>query len=163
VKSTSNRAVVAGVSGLLFGLGLAVSGMSKPEKVIGFLDLFGSWDPTLMLVMAGAVAVHFVAYRLVKKQSSPLFGERFAIPTRRDIDVKLVAGSALFGAGWGLGGFCPGPGLVSSASGGASALVFIGAMLPAMYATSRMETLFAARRARREAFSERQDVSVTTA
>jgi len=151
VKTSSTRAGAAGIAGLLFGLGLAVSGMSKPEKVIGFLDPLGSWDPSLMLVMVGAIAVHFVAYRLVKKQRTPLLDARFAIPTRRDIDLKLVAGAAVFGVGWGLGGFCPGPGLVSAASGGSSALVFIGAMLPAMFATSRIEALFAEKRSRREA------------
>lgn len=112
-------------SGALFALGLGVSGMTKPSKVIGFLDLFGAWDASLAFVMVGAIGVHFVAQRLLTKRASPLFDTRFHLPTRKDIDRRLVLGAAIFGVGWGLGGFCPGPGLVSAASGGVSALVFV--------------------------------------
>mgnify|MGYP000882980322 CR=1 FL=1 len=118
-------APLAGVAGLLFGVGLGVSGMTRPAKVEGFLDLFGAWDPSLALVMVGAIAVHFVALRLVRRRRAPLFEDRFHLPTRRDIDRRLVLGALIFGAGWGLGGYCPGPGLVSAAGGSSGAIVFV--------------------------------------
>jgi hypothetical protein len=116
------------VSGLVFALGLGISGMTKQTKVIGFLDLSGQWDPSLAFVMIGAIAVHFVASRLIRKRPKPIFGEQFHLPTAQDLDAKLLAGAALFGIGWGLGGFCPGPGLVSVVSGAKAPLVFVGAM-----------------------------------
>lgn len=115
-------------AGALFGVGLAVSGMTKPSKVAGFLDLFGAWDASLAFVMMGAIAVHLVAHRLIARRPSPLFDRRFHLPTRKDMDVQLVLGAAIFGVGWALGGFCPGPGLVSAASGAPAALVFVGGM-----------------------------------
>lgn len=115
-------------AGALFGVGLAISGMTKPSKVVGFLDLFGAWDASLAFVMMGAIAVHLVAHRLIARRASPLFDTRFHLPTRKDIDVRLVLGAAIFGVGWALGGFCPGPGLVSAASGATAALVFVGGM-----------------------------------
>lgn len=140
------QGAIALVSGLLFGAGLVVSGMTQPTKVIGFLDLFGAWDASLMLVMAGAIGVHFFAYRFIAKKSSPLFAAKFSVPSRRDIDAKLVVGALLFGAGWGLGGFCPGPGIVASASGATSVLVFVAALLAGTYATAKLEALAARRR-----------------
>ena len=125
------RLVAAG-SGLLFGVGLVVSGMTKPAKVAGFLDLFGAWDASLAFVMMGAIAVHLVAYRLIARRASPLFDTRFHLPTRRDIDARLLVGAAIFGVGWGLGGYCPGPGLVSAASGALPAIVFVVAMTVGM-------------------------------
>ena len=116
-------------AGLLFAVGLAVGGMTQPSKVVGFLDFFGSWDPSLVLVMGGAVVTHFVLFRFILRRSSPLFAARFQVPTRRDLTVPLVGGSALFGIGWGLGGFCPGPGFVAAPSGSAEPLVFIGGLL----------------------------------
>lgn len=121
-------------AGALFGVGLAVSGMTKPAKVVGFLDLSGAWDPSLAFVMVGAIAVHLVAYLLVKRRTRPLFDARFHMPTRKDIDARLVIGAAIFGVGWGLGGFCPGPGLVSAASGSAAAIAFVVAMTAGMKA-----------------------------
>ena len=115
-------------AGALFGVGLAVSGMTKPSKVVGFLDVAGAWDPSLMFVMLGAIAVHFVAHRLVTKRPSPLFDTRFHLPTRKDIDARLVLGAALFGVGWALAGFCPGPALVTAASGATAAIVFVAGM-----------------------------------
>ncbi len=120
--------LVAFGAGLLFGVGLAVSGMTKPAKVIGFLDVFGEWDASLAFVMAGAILVHFIAYRIVLRRPSPLFDSRFHVPTRKDIDVRLVLGAAVFGIGWGLGGYCPGPGLVSAASGSLAAILFVTGM-----------------------------------
>jgi len=120
-------------SALLFGLGLGVAGMTQPAKIIGFLDITGDWDPSLVLVMLGAIAVHSVSYWLITKRESPILTAKFQIPTRRDIDPKLIVGSLLFGAGWGLGGFCPGPAIVASVSGGASVLVFLVSMCAGVY------------------------------
>jgi len=119
------RNVAAFGTGALFAVGLAISGMTKPSKVIGFLDVAGNWDPSLAFVMMGAIAVHLVAYRIVVRRSSPLFDSKFHVPTRKDIDRRLVLGAALFGVGWGLGGFCPGPGLVSAGAGSPGAVVFV--------------------------------------
>ncbi len=121
-------------AGLLFGAGLLVSGMAQPAKVVGFLDVLGDWDPSLAFVMLGAIAVHFLAYRLVPKLERPLLGERFGIPTRRDIDPRLLIGAALFGAGWGLAGYCPGPALTTLVSGASTTLLFTGGMLAGMWA-----------------------------
>ena len=131
--------LVAFGSGALFGVGLLVSGMTQPAKVIGFLDVFGAWDPSLAFVMLGAIAVHFVAYRLIRRRASPLLAEKWVLPTRRDIDFKLVAGAAVFGLGWGLAGYCPGPAVVSLASGAPGVVVFTAAMLAGMLAASRLE------------------------
>lgn len=127
------------VSGALFGVGLVLSGMTRPEKVLGFLDVGGAWDASLALVMASAVAVHFFAYRLIRGRRAPLCADAFGIPTRRDIDVKLLVGATLFGIGWGLAGYCPGPGMVSLASGGKGAMVFVVSMLLGMSITGRFE------------------------
>jgi uncharacterized membrane protein YedE/YeeE len=112
-------------AGALFAVGLAISGMTRPSKVVGFLDLAGDWDASLAFVMMGAIAVHLVAYRVVLRRPAPLFDVRFHLPTRKDIDGRLVLGAALFGVGWGLGGYCPGPGLVSAAGASLGALVFV--------------------------------------
>ena len=120
-------------SGLVFALGLGISGMTRPIKVIGFLDFFGAWDASLAFVMAGAIAVYFVAYRIRATMPAPLLAPKFAIPTRNDLDVKLILGAAVFGAGWGLGGFCPGPALTSLASGAMPVFVFVVAMGLGMY------------------------------
>lgn len=117
---------------LLFALGLGVSGMTDTTKVLGFLTLDSNWNPALMLVMGGAIAVHLVFYQLVKKQKHPFFSDVFHIPTRKDINFRLIGGSLLFGLGWGLGGICPGPGLVSIVSGASEVLVFVGAMILGM-------------------------------
>jgi uncharacterized membrane protein YedE/YeeE len=124
--------IVEFVVGLLFGLGLMLSGMTDPGKVIGFLDLFGSWDPSLALVMGGAIMVGFFAFTIAKKRTTTFFGGVLRFPTNMDIDKKLVIGSLMFGAGWGLAGFCPGPALVSMADGQPKALVFVLAMLVGM-------------------------------
>jgi uncharacterized membrane protein YedE/YeeE len=118
-----NAAVFA--TGALFAVGLALSGMTKPSKVVGFLDFAGHWDASLAFVMMGAIAVHFVAYRVIRRRSAPLFDTKFHVPTRKDVDPRLVLGAALFGVGWGLGGFCPGPGLVAAGGGSLHAVIFL--------------------------------------
>lgn len=118
--------------GLLFGLGLLLSGMTDPGKVIGFLDLSGMWDPSLAFVMGGAIAVGFFAFALAKKRTLSVLGGALHLPTSSQIDKRLLIGSALFGAGWGIAGFCPGPGLVSMAAGQPKAAVFVVAMLAGM-------------------------------
>ena len=128
------RNLAAFGGGLVFALGLGLSGMTDANKVIGFLNLAGDWDPSLAFVMVGAIGVHLALYRLILRRDSPLFTDEFHIPTRRDIDGKLVGGAALFGVGWALGGFCPGPGIVSATSQSTAALTFVLTMLVGMYA-----------------------------
>ena len=125
-------ALSALLSGLVFGLGLIVSGMANPAKVLGFLDLAGAWDPSLGLVMAGAILVGLLAFLVAKRRVRSLLGFEMKLPTASAIDSRLLAGSALFGAGWGLAGFCPGPGLVALGMGELKALVFVAAMLAGM-------------------------------
>ncbi len=120
------------VVGLLFGWGLLLSGMTDPGKVIGFLDLAGAWDPSLAFVMGGAIAVGLGAFALARRRSTTALGGVMHLPDARAIDRRLVLGSLVFGAGWGLAGFCPGPGLVSMAAGQSKALVFVLAMLAGM-------------------------------
>lgn len=127
------------LAGAVFGGGLLLSGMTQPAKVINFLDVLGSWDPSLAFVMAGAIAVHFLAYRLVPRLPKPIWGARWSLPTRRDVDLRLLGGAALFGAGWGLGGYCPGPALTSAVAGASSTLLFTGAMLAGMWGFSVWE------------------------
>jgi uncharacterized membrane protein YedE/YeeE len=118
--------------GLLFGIGLLVSGMTDPAKVQGFLDLAGAWDPSLAFVMGGAILVGLVAFAVAKTRTQSLLGGAMHLPTSRDIDRRLVIGSLLFGAGWGLAGFCPGPGLVAMGAGEPKAALFVAAMVGGM-------------------------------
>lgn len=120
------------VVGLLFGLGLLLSGMTDPGKVLGFLDLIGPWDPSLALVMGGAIAVGVVAFTVAKKKTTSFLGGAMRLPTSNQIDRRLIVGAAMFGAGWGLAGFCPGPALVSLATGQPKAAIFVLAMLAGM-------------------------------
>ncbi len=119
-------------AGLVFGIGLILSGMTDPGKVIGFLDVAGLWDPSLALVMGGAILVGFFAFKLAGNRAKAFFGGAMHLPQRRDIDNRLVGGSVVFGIGWGLAGFCPGPALVSFSSGIDKAAVFVVAMLGGM-------------------------------
>jgi uncharacterized membrane protein YedE/YeeE len=119
-------------AGLVFGLGLIVSGMADPAKVLGFLDLAGSWDPSLAFVMAGAIAVALPAFALARRRNRSILGEPMRLPTARAIDRRLVGGSVLFGIGWGIAGFCPGPALVALGMGLAPALIFVAAMVAGM-------------------------------
>ena len=120
------------VSGLIFAVGLALSGMTQPAKVTAFLDFSGDWDPSLACVMVGAILVHAVLYRLIRQRPSPVFASTFAVPTRTEIDARLVGGAALFGIGWGLGGFCPGPAITALASGRGTVVMFVVSMLAGM-------------------------------
>lgn len=122
------------LSGLLFGTGLTISQMINPAKVIGFLDVAGNWDPTLAFVMGGALAVTIPGFIFVRRMAKPLVAHTFQLPTRRDIDMRLVGGAALFGVGWGLGGFCPGPALAGLVSGVWQVGVFVAAMIGGMLA-----------------------------
>jgi hypothetical protein len=133
--------------GLVFGYGLIVSGMSDPAKVLAFLDLVGDWDPSLALVMAGAIAVGLVAFRIAGRRATSLRGKPLQLPTARQIDRRLLAGSALFGIGWGLAGICPGPALVLLGSGAAKGFVFVLAMLAGMAIFTAFERLSRARQA----------------
>lgn len=121
--------VLAAVAGALFAAGLTIGGMTIPAKVIGFFDVRGAWDPQVAFVMLAAVSVYAVLLRSIRRRPSPLAADRFHWPPPRAIDARLVGGAAIFGVGWGLSGFCPGPALVSLAGGGTSAIVFVVAML----------------------------------
>ena len=120
------------ICGLIFGAGLLISGMTQPEKVLGFLDIFGDWDATLAFVMAGAVAVASIGFALARRSAAPVLAARFFWPERRDIDAPLVAGAVLFGIGWGLVGICPGPALVNLAGFSLPIVVFVVAMVLGM-------------------------------
>lgn len=122
------------VAGLLFGAGLSISGMINPAKVIGFLDIAGAWDPSLAFVMLGGVVVTAIGYRTVLRRGQPMFEPGFTLPTRRDIDPSLLLGAGLFGIGWGLGGYCPGPALAGLGLGSLETLIFVAAMLLGMAA-----------------------------
>ncbi len=128
------------VSGLLFGVGLLVSGMANPAKVLGFLDVFGTWDPSLALVMAGAIAVGLVAFGVARRMTRSLSGEPMRLPATQSIDRRLMAGAVVFGVGWGLAGFCPGPALVALAAGSGKALIFVLAMVAGMVLYEWLET-----------------------
>lgn len=132
--STNARITLAAlVSGALFGVGLAVSGMTDPQRILGFLDVFGDFDPALLFVLGGAVLTTLVLFRFVLRRPSPVLAERFQIPALKQIDRPLLVGAALFGIGWGLAGYCPGPALVGLGVLSPEALWFVPAMLAGMY------------------------------
>ena len=124
--------------GALFAVGLAISGMTQPQKVIGFLDP-RHWDPSLLFVMIGAIGIHAISYPIITKRRSPIFDTKWHLPHRRDITVRLILGSAIFGIGWGLGGFCPGPGLTSLASGDTRPVIFVISMIVGMLSFKKTE------------------------
>jgi uncharacterized protein len=136
-------------AGSLFASGLAIGGMTQPAKVIGFLDVFGAWDPSLIFVMAGAILTYTPLFWRISGRGVPLFAAQYLIPTKRSIDTRLVVGAAVFGMGWGLAGFCPGPALVSSGSGAGAALIFTTSMLLGMLLHKGFELLVARARAAR--------------
>jgi uncharacterized membrane protein YedE/YeeE len=143
--SATRRLLPPFASGLLFGAGLTVSGMTDPERVRGFLDIFGEWDPTLVFVMGGAVIVMAIAWRIRARMNKPVFGEKFSLPDRTDLDARLITGSALFGIGWGLAGLCPGPAVASLALSPARVAPFVLAMLAGM-AMQRVMATFETRK-----------------
>lgn len=130
--------IVAAASGVLFGFGLALSEMINPRRVLAFLDVAGAWDPTLLFVMIGAIPVSAVGYLLTRKGTAPLFADRFQLPERRDIDTKLVVGAALFGIGWGIAGYCPGPVVAMLSLQWQEPLIFIAAMLAGSFVYRRL-------------------------
>lgn len=123
------NSIASFVVGFIFAIGLGISGMTQPQKVVGFMNLFGEWDPSLMFVMAGAIMVHFVTYKLIRRRKTPLLALNWQVPTKTDITPALVIGSILFGVGWGLGGFCPGPAVTSLMSFELRPLIFVVSML----------------------------------
>ncbi|PZV00870.1 MAG: YeeE/YedE family protein [Leptolyngbya sp.] len=127
--NTLAQNLVTLTAGLLFGLGLGFSQMIDPQRIIGFLDLTGTWDPTLAFVIGGAVLVTLISFRFILRQPHPLLGSKFFVPTRSDIDRPLVLGAALFGIGWGLGGYCPGPAIAALGLGSANPVLFVVAMI----------------------------------
>lgn len=126
------RALAGLLAGLIFGAGLVISGMFNPAKVLNFLDIAGTWDPSLIFVMGGALVVTFIGYRLVLGRARPVFDTRFFVPDRGDIDARLLTGAALFGVGWGIGGYCPGPAVTSATLGGWPTLAFLICMIAGM-------------------------------
>lgn len=136
------KALAAGfLAGLVFAVGLGVSGMTKPSKVVGFFDVFGAWDASLAFVMVGAIGVYAVISRWITNRKSPLFERRFQLPARTDFDRRLLLGAGVFGVGWALGGYCPGPGIVALGSGSVSAVAFVVSMAVGV----KLEHLFTAR------------------
>lgn len=134
-----NRKLFAALaSGALFGAGLAISSMTDRAVVLGFLDVFGQWNPTLAFVMGGAVAVTATLFRIVLKRPTPQFGGEFRLPQREEVDARLLSGAAIFGVGWGLAGFCPGPALVGVAAGLTDAWIFLPAMLAGSWIAGRV-------------------------
>lgn len=127
------NALAAFAVGFVFAIGLGISGMTQPQKVVGFLDAFGSWDPSLVFVMMGAVVVHFVTYKLIRKRNSPLLSAQWHVPTKTEITPALILGAVIFGVGWGLAGFCPGPAVTSLASFEAKPAMFVASMLVGMF------------------------------
>ncbi len=145
-NSSKRSLLTALLSGILFGVGLAVSGMTQPSKVVGFLDFFGDWDASLGLVMGGAVAVHFIGLRWVLRRPTPMLADHFRLPTRTDIDVPLLLGAAVFGVGWGLGGVCPGPAITALPSGAWQMLLFVVTMALGMLLYQQFDVFMRNRR-----------------
>lgn len=126
------------IAGLLFGLGLALSGMTDPARVLGFLDIAGAWDPTLMWVLGGSVITAFIGYRAALGRKAPLLGGVFQLPTRQALDARLLGGAALFGIGWGLSGYCPGPAIASLAAPTAPLIAMLAAMIAGWHLARRV-------------------------
>ncbi len=133
------RGFIALISGIIFSLGLGISGMTKPQVVRGFLDFFGEWNPSLLGVMGGAILVHTLTYRMILKRHAPILDSSFHLPTNKNIDPRLIIGSAIFGLGWGWAGICPGPGIVALLSGNLDFVIFVAAMLAGMLAFQAVE------------------------
>jgi len=133
------------ITGVVFSLGLCLSGMMSPSKVVGFLDIAGNWDPSLAMVMFGAIGVYFTGHRLILKgRDKPVYAAKYGLPTRVDIDGRLITGAILFGIGWGLAGFCPGPALASLVTLDANIFIFVTSMTLGMYVYGTLDTRFTA-------------------
>ncbi|WP_296426346.1 DUF6691 family protein [Yoonia sp.] len=141
------RLVICYIIGLVFGVGISISGMANPAKVLNFFDVAGIWDPSLIFVMGGAVVVTFIGYRVVLRRPAPLLGQGFQLPTRRDLDLPLIGGSAVFGVGWGIAGFCPGGALPVLGTGRSEVFVFVAALLVGIFAVNTLRRSLAARSA----------------
>ena len=136
------RLLASLASGIVFGLGMAISGMTNTERVQGFLDLAGAWDPTLAFVMAGGMLVTFIGYKFVLKNPAPVFADAFHLPTKTDIDKPLLIGAILFGAGWGLVGYCPGPAIAGLSYGYTATLIFVPAMILGLLLAKPLSKIF---------------------
>lgn len=132
--------IVSYLIGLVFGIGISLSGMANPAKVLNFFDIAGHWDPSLAFVMGGALMVTFLGYRIVLNRTAPIMGHRFQLPTKQDLDPSLLSGSALFGIGWGIGGFCPGGALPALGTGRLEVFVFVGALIVGMLIAQTLKT-----------------------
>ncbi len=139
------RLIILFLIGLVFGVGISIGGMANPAKVVNFFDFAGTWDPSLIFVMAGAVVVTFIGYRFVLKRPAPTMDVKFYLPTRRDIDLPLIAGSAVFGVGWGIAGFCPGGALPALGTGRSEVFIFVGALLAGIFAAKFLQSALAKR------------------
>lgn len=133
------RLIGSYIIGLVFGIGISISGMANPAKVVNFFDIAGIWDPSLAFVMGGALIVTFIGYTYVLKRPAPLLDGTFHLPTRKDLDVQLLGGSIVFGVGWGIAGFCPGGALPALGTGVSDVFVFVGAMLVGIHAAKTMK------------------------
>ncbi|MEH6543450.1 MAG: DUF6691 family protein [Porticoccaceae bacterium] len=142
VKQQTGKLISALVSGLVFGIGMAISGMTNTDRVQGFLDLFGQWDPTLAFVMGGGLIVAFIGYKLVLKNPAPLFADSFSLPTKMVIDKPLWIGAILFGIGWGLVGYCPGPAIAGLSYGYTATLLFVPTMIAGLLLAKPIAKLF---------------------
>ena len=139
------RILTSYVIGLVFGIGISISGMANPAKVLNFFDVAGAWDPSLAFVMGGALIVTFIGYRYVLKRPAPMLSTSFQLPTRSDLDLRLIGGSAVFGIGWGIAGFCPGGALPALGTGQSDVFIFVAALLAGIAAAKFMQTAFAKR------------------
>jgi uncharacterized membrane protein YedE/YeeE len=149
--------IVTFLIGVVMALGFGLAGITRPETIVGFLDFSGDWRPAVMLVMGTGVVVTFVAYRLIFRRQAPLLGPRFMVPTRRDVDWRLVTGAALFGVGWGVTGYCPGPALASVATGSLPVYVFLGTMVAGMLLYRGFDRALERARARRASSDNQQN------
>lgn len=134
------NAVSAFVVGFIFAIGLGLSGMTQPQKVVGFLDIFGNWDPSLIFVMAGAIAVHFITYKLIRKRTTPLLSPDWHVPNKKEITPALIVGALLFGIGWGIAGYCPGPAVTSLGTLEVKPMIFVISMIVGMYTFKFVDT-----------------------
>ncbi|WP_298258621.1 DUF6691 family protein [uncultured Litoreibacter sp.] len=136
------RLLISYVVGLIFGIGISISGMANPAKVLNFFDIAGTWDPSLIFVMGGALVTAFLGYRFVLRRPAPAFEDSFRVPTRRDLDLPLIGGSALFGIGWGIAGFCPGGSLPALGTGRSEVILFVAALLVGIFAAKFLQRYF---------------------